>query len=242
MKLFDSIIHEVTEYKNRKRQSGLFKETVAEDNCLWPESEHQNLVLLPDLGVELGNPDKASVSFLTWTEDTSTVDDGKITLIGPDIGDPSAVSLPFGKVVIVGVEGMNEENAYERNREMFLAKFDISLKGFMLKSASHYMAEWCRISNEAVENGFSFATLGNALVREYKTLDYVKTVEIVFITSSDDDVNELYDMGNRTARIISAMSKMVNEMIFDCGACEYQDVCDDADGLRAMRDNLKSKN
>jgi len=157
------------------------------------------------------------------------------------VGDTPSDKNPFGKVVIAGVKGFDEANAFDRNREIHMKKFDISLKGHMLRSASHYLAEWHRISNRAVKDGFSFYDLGSALIGAYKKLNYVVATEVVFVTSSNEDVAGLYDFGKGSARIIKAMSKMVNEMNYDCSDCSYQDICNDADGLRRLRDRLASK-
>ncbi len=238
MKLLEKYIDEIRDYIDQKKNSNAYQIFRADHACSWPKSNKLGIVLLPDLSVELGSPDDASVSFQTWTEDASLVNDGEITLIGSDICEASTTNLPFGKIVITQVEGFDKNNAADRTREMFLSKFDLSLSGFMLKSASNYMAEWCRISKDAVSNHFSFKILGSSLINELRNLDYVRSVEIIFITSSNNDVNELFDIGNRSLRTLNAMTKMVNEMSYDCGECEYSDICDEADELRELRDNL----
>ncbi|ETR73153.1 MAG: CO dehydrogenase/acetyl-CoA synthase subunit beta-like protein [Candidatus Magnetoglobus multicellularis str. Araruama] len=241
MKIFDHIIREIKEYVEKKKNFSPHKTGTAQKTIQWPKSAKGEIVLMPDLAIELGHPDDASVSFLNWTHDDALIHDGQITIVGPDINETNKNKLPFGKVVLLNVSGFDEKNAFDRNRALFLAKFDVSLKGFMIKSASQYMAEWCRISKEAVQHNFSLELLGNALINEYKKFDYVQSVELVFITSSNDDVNELFHMGNRTVRIISAMSKMMNEMSYDCTECEYQDVCNDADELKELRRSLVNK-
>jgi CO dehydrogenase/acetyl-CoA synthase beta subunit len=238
MNIFDGIIRDVKAHVENKKKYMPHKIIKSRETMTWPKSQRNEIVLLPDLAIELGSPDDASVSFLNWTQDNGLIHDGQITIIGPDINEANEKKLPFGKIAMLEVSGFDEKNAFDRNRDLFLSKFDISLKGFMIKSASQYMAEWCRISKEALQNNFSFGVLGDALINEYKKFDYVKSVEIVFMTSSNDDVNALFDMGNRTVRTISAMSKMVNEMRYDCTECEYQDVCNDADELKVLRRSL----
>lgn len=238
MNLLDQCINDTRNYIDIKKKTVPSQVFNADRSLSWPQSERPGLVLMPDLAVELGSPDVASVSFQTWTPDASMVNDETITVIGPDIKVTTKKMLPFGKIIIAEVEGFNENNAADRTREMFLSKFDISLNGFMLKSASNYMAEWCRISKDAVNSNFSFQVLGRSLINELKKLDYVKSAEVIFVTSSDEDVNELFEIGNRSVRIVNAMSKMVNEMSYDCGDCEFQDICEDADELREIRDNL----
>ncbi len=238
MHLLDQCIHDARNYIDIKKKTVTSQVFKVDRSITWPQSEKSGLVLIPNLAVELGSPEVSSVSFQTWTQDASMVNDETITIIGPDISISSEKRLPFGKIIIAEVEGFNENNAADRTREMFLSKFNISLSGFMLKSASNYMAEWCRISKDAVNSNFSFQILGSSLINELKKLDYVRSVEIIFVTSSNEDVNELFEIGNRSVRIVNAMSKMVNEMSYDCGECEFQDICEDADELREIRDNL----
>ncbi|HQI02779.1 MAG TPA: hypothetical protein PLA18_16010 [Deltaproteobacteria bacterium] len=121
----------------------------------WPRGGARNIVLKDDVGVELGGPSGESLSCLVWTHDLPCIRDGCITLIGPDISECMGVGGPLGKVVLVGVEGFTGENAYERHREMDLLRYDLDLKGFMIRAVSSRMSEWCRISRQAVRQGFS---------------------------------------------------------------------------------------
>ena len=241
MKIFNDIITEIAGYKKTRRTPGGCRVLPAENYSTWPGTGNRDIILMPDLAVEFGSPETVSVSFGLWTGDDDLVNDEQITLVGPDVTETSKKQNPFGKIVIAGVQGFDETNAFQRNREIYLKKFDLALKGHMLRSASHYMAEWHRVSRAAVTEGFSFGHLGSALIREFKTLAYVTSVEVIFVTASDEDVTALYDLGKRSTRIIQAMSKMVNEMTVDCAECEYQDLCRDAGELRRLRDALAAK-
>jgi len=238
LNIFNDIIAQVDRYKHAACRPGGYRTFTADNYPAWPGAKNRNIILMPDLAVEFGSPETASVSFGVWTGDDALVHDEQITLIGPDVTETLKKQNPFGKIVITGVQGFDETNAFERNREIYLKKFDLALKGHMLKSASHYMAEWHRISQTAVKDGFSFGHLGSALIREIKTLAYVKAVEVIFVTTSDEDVTALYDLGKQSTRIIQAMSKMVNEMTVNCADCEYQDVCEDTSKLRRLRAEL----
>ena len=59
-----------------------------------------------------------SVSCLIWTQKPDLIRDGKINLIGPDIKDSPEKSLPFGKVVLIGVSGFDEESTYDKYNEI----------------------------------------------------------------------------------------------------------------------------
>lgn len=194
-----------------------------------------------DLGVELGNPEMESVSCLLWTENLSWVEDGRITLIGPDFCESNGKSLPFGKVILVGIEGFDEDNVYERHKELDFLRYDLDLKGFMMRAVSQYLREWCRISREALSKGFSAHNLGSSLITLLSQKPYVKSVEVIFVTSSSEDVARLKEITANSEKIIAAMNKMAGEFEYDCASCNYQEVCDEADGLKGMRDRLMKK-
>jgi hypothetical protein len=66
-----------------------------------------SVVLSQDMAVGLGNPHLESSSFLLWHDDPSLVRDGMIRLVGPEPPECAGKSLPFGKLVIIGVSGFD---------------------------------------------------------------------------------------------------------------------------------------
>jgi CO dehydrogenase/acetyl-CoA synthase beta subunit len=121
---------------------------------------------------------------------------------------------------------------------MELLRYDIHLKGYMMRGVSQYLREWSRVSKEAIKNGFSFKILGGAIIDAFSALTYVKSAEVIFITSCKADVITMQSIANGVIRRISAINKMVEEMDFDCDTCEYTDVCGDVAELRTMRKKL----
>jgi CO dehydrogenase/acetyl-CoA synthase beta subunit len=207
----------------------------------WPSGGNSNLVLSAETAVELGSPKTAATSFLLWTDLPGAVRHGVITLIGPDISRETRPLTPFGKAVLLEVSGFDETNSYDRWRELELAKYDVSLAGYMMRAVSQYQREWSRISRKAVADGFSLSLLGGALIRELMKKPYVRGVEVIFVTSTSEDVLALKAIGDSVAEITGAMNKMVEEMDFDCSSCEFKPVCDDVSELRSMRKAMKEK-
>ncbi len=213
----------------------------ASEGATWPAGGGRNIVLREDTGLELGSPQMESLSCLLWTHDLSVIQDRRITLAGPDFPESTGRSLPFGKVVLAGVEGFVEDNAYDRHKDLDYLRYNLDLKGFMMRSATQYMREWCRISAAAVRDGFTVRVLGSELIRLFHTSSYVKAVEVVYFTSSPGDIIRLRDLTSPAERTIAAMNKMAGEFDFDCSSCDYQDVCEEADGLKGMREKLRSR-
>ncbi len=241
MKLFEEVIGELRSWSDTMKGSPHgYKERMAISRP-WPAGERGNIVMQCDTAVELGNPRDGSASFLLWTEDRDLVRDGIFTLIGPDVSGAAGVSFPLGKALILAVDGFTEENCYDRHRRIELVRYDINLRGYMMRAVSQYLREWSRISRQAMADGFSLEVLAAALMDRYRALDFVLGAEMIVITSSPEDVRSLQLIGERSVRLISAMNKMAHELSFDCGTCEYTDVCGEVSGLRTMRETLRGR-
>jgi CO dehydrogenase/acetyl-CoA synthase beta subunit len=205
----------------------------------WPGAGPRNLVIGPDVGVELGHPKDASVSLIIWGE--SGQPGGRVHRVGPDLPESEGRRLPFAKVVLIGGKGFDAENTYERYRRLASVRYDVVLEGYMMRAVSQVNREWSRVSREALAKGFTLEVLGGALVQAYSALAFVDSVDILFVTSSRADVLTFQPVAERVSRVIAAMNRMGEEMNFDCDGCSYADVCQDVAGLRAMRRSLEDR-
>ncbi len=235
MRLYDEIIQEVRIYQAEKEHEAYWREFLNVQHSPWPEGGLNNIVLQTDVGIELGHPRDPAAALSIWTEDIDCITDNRVTLIGPDIGEAGVEHLPFGKVVLLCVEGFDEECAYVRQKELELMILDVSLKGYMLRATTEHAREWSRISKEAVQGGFSLLTLAGSLIHEYKRKEYVKSVELMFVTSCSEDVEALRPMAERAGKITQALSKFDEQISHDCRTCDVQEVCSEVAALRKMR-------
>ena len=135
-------------------------------------------------------------------------------------------------MVLVGADGFNEENSYDRYRELDGVRYELDLKGYMMRAVSQYRREWSRVSAEAVKDGFSLGVLGGALIEALRRKEYVRAVEVIFVTASREDVAALAPVADGAMRIIGALNKMLQELEFDCDTCDSIDVCNDVAELR----------
>jgi len=241
MGLFDKQFSEIISFLDREKSQGIVSELFPAPGSDWPTEKNRNLVLGQDTAVELGNPKDGSTSFLLWVNKPDKIKNGRITIVGKDLLQLQGKQVSFGKIVIVDAADFNEDNTYDRYREMELLRYDIHLKGYMMRGVSQQQREWSRVSVDAVNNGFSFQHLGSALIDKFSQMPYVRSVETIFITSGKEDVLEMQAVSNSVGHLISAMNKMAEEMSFDCDTCDYNDVCGDVAELRSMRNALKNK-
>ncbi len=237
--LFDERIRELFAYVSTVRMRNVVRVVQCAEGPSWPPGRKGNVVLQADTAVELGNPQDESVAFHLWTTDLRLVRDGCITLIGPDVTESVGWHLPFGKAVLLGVGDICEENCVERYRELGLRRYDLNLAGYMLRAPSQVGREWSRVSRQAADGGFTLATLGGALIRLYKALPYVKSAEVLVVTSSPADVRELSIIGSRAARQIGALNKMTTELVRECDACDFNDICSQVEDFRVSRRALQ---
>ena len=193
----------------------------------------QGIILRGDTFVEIGNPEAGSAAFLLWTDNPALVTDGKITLVGPDIPESPDASLPFGQVLIVAGSELSEKDNQTLEHSQFVAD---RIEGYMIRSVAQLI--WSRVNKEAAAKGFRFETLGRALLSIFKTdVPKVQAMEILFVTSSKDDLEPLGTIGAQVNKIFKSMLREdwkargfnIYECAsgYDCKACPDQPVCDD---------------
>ena len=241
MARFDGLIAEIRDFVRQQKAEGHCRQFPALAAVPWPPAGPRDIVLLPDLALELGHPQQASLCFLAWSEDPHAIRADAITLVGPDIPEAASGRLPLAKVVLAAVDPADDAAAYARYRAMDLARFELSLKGYMLRATSQFLREWSRISREAVQNGFSFQILGSALIGALKTIPGVRAAEVLFVTRSAETVQALHPIGARAGRMLQALNKMLAEHEADCPNCEFQDVCAQASEMQALAQTLAAR-
>jgi CO dehydrogenase/acetyl-CoA synthase beta subunit len=205
------------------------------------------IVLRGDTFVELGNPDRGSCSFLLWTDNPSLVRDGRITLIGPDIQESAGGSLPFGQVLIMGGIGLSREEHSLLEQNQYVSN---QIEGYMIRTTAQHM--WSRVSKKAAEKGFCFETLGRALAAIFKSeVPKVQTVEILFVTSSKEDLEQLDNISRQVQKIARDIMRenwkakgfdtFECNRGWDCSSCPDKPVCDDIRQLSIVRKKKSSK-
>jgi CO dehydrogenase/acetyl-CoA synthase beta subunit len=237
LKAFDQDITRLRKYIAQKREIGQKVRCLNSQNgealSSFSGEGKPSIVLREDTWVELGNPETASLAVVLLTESLALVNDGAISLVGPDIQEAKGM-LPFAQILLVGSTRVKDEDY----RKLNSAQYALDLKGYMIKSLPSRLSIWGRVSKDSVQGGLSFAVLGNALVDSLKSRFDLQSLEVIFVTSSEDDVKELGDISHKARRILGAMNKMVEELSFNCSSCEYSDVCSEVLELKKMRQRL----
>jgi CO dehydrogenase/acetyl-CoA synthase beta subunit len=236
MELFENTFSALKNYVNAQSKKACFFNN--DENVDWEKDKKTNIIMGNDTAIELGHPSTDSVYFLAWTEKREQINEGRITLIGKDINKIKKGKCSFGEIILISGHGFNEENIFDRYLEMDILKRKLKLKGYMIRVVPQKMREWSRISKEAVKKGFSFKILGDEIIKKYKELEYIDGVEVIFVTSGEEELKNLKPIGEKVTKSIHAMNKILENLQYDCEVCEFQDVCNEMSELRQLRKKL----
>jgi CO dehydrogenase/acetyl-CoA synthase beta subunit len=186
-----------------------------------------SLILKEDTAIELGGPATAGTAFLLWTDDVSLVSDGRVTLIGPDITETVETVIPFGQVILIGGMSLNKELQPGLERDLRDAE---CVPGYGVRSTGGRI--WSRISRQAREKGLSLPRLGSTIISQlHQNQAAVTSAEIVFVTSSVEDVQSLERIGAQVRKLSHDLRrerlKQVSDDVYECQSGIACDVCTD---------------
>jgi CO dehydrogenase/acetyl-CoA synthase beta subunit len=257
MAVFDAYIRKVAEYiqamQGAGRQVRVFDCPGAPERLLDKlpvkvgPGAGSGIVLRGDTFAELGSPEAGSCAFPLWTNNTALVKDGKITLIGSDILESRGASLPLGQIIIAAGKELGDKQHSALDESQYISD---QIEGYMVKSTPGRM--WTRISNNAAERGLGFEALGKALIAIYKSrVPEIEAMEIVFVTSSKEDVRRLDEIAEQVKKISKDIVRetwlargydiLECTLGWDCGSCPDKTVCDDIKTVITVRKKKSSK-
>jgi acetyl-CoA decarbonylase/synthase complex subunit beta len=143
-----------------------------------------------DMQVELGGPSMKEKFELVKVKGMNEVEDGKITIIGPDIKDmKEGGAYPIG--ILIEVAGSTLDPQLEGVFERRIHGYSNYIEGFMHLNQRYDI--WMRLSKKSFQKGLnSFEQIGKVLYRLFKSeLPIIEKVQLTFITDSEK-VKELY--------------------------------------------------
>jgi len=172
--------------------------------------------------VELGGPNVETKFEVVKSRSMDEIEDGKITVIGPDLKDlEPGKSYPFG--IWIDVAGKEVEEGLEGVIERRIHEFCNYIEGFMHLNQRYDI--WMRISKKSFEKGLnSFKLIGKVLYRLFKSdLSFIEKIQITFVTDPEKGKEmlkkamEIYEV--RDARARGLKDEDVEEF-YGCTLCQ----------------------
>lgn len=201
------------------------------------------IILKEETALELGGVNKKSFSLVFPINEIDLVIDGQITLIGKEMDQISDKSIDFGLFILIGSNKITEKDFDALRHFNFISN---SIDGFMIRTIPRRF--WCRISKNIINN-FSFEFLGNAIMHLYKQKfkDSVNSIEIIFINSYPDIIDEFMDVSQDIRNYldlkwkdkIEKWKKRIDcDYEWECDACPYYDTCEEIKEVLEERNKI----
>lgn len=235
MNPFDLYLQQIRDYSKDLEKKGrrvrVWFDDPLSDSRVSPSQIASPPILKGNTAVELGGPQTAGSTFMIWTNDVSLISDGQIMLVGPDFSEESGGTLPFGQVTLVGGPTIGKEIQSRLEIEHYAAE---CVPGYMVRSTGGRI--WSRVSSQALDNGLSLRSLGATIIAHLRDrLPAITAAEIIFITSSTDDVQNLERIGAQVRKLShdlrrerlreTADGQYICENEISCEACNDNEVC-----------------
>src|SRR4030066_1531582 len=172
--------------------------------------------------VERGGPDLKEKFELALVKKPEEIEDGKVSIIGPDIKDmQEGKDYPFG--ILIEVAGAKLESELEGVVERRIHAYCNFIEGFMHLNQRYDI--WLRLSKKSFQKGLtSLNYIGKVLHILFKSeLPIIKKMQITFITDKEK-VKELYDKAMqiyeaRDARARGLKDEEVDKF-YGCALCQ----------------------
>ena len=239
MALFDPYFALMRDYEDDLRIKGRIVRFWPADQSRPAEDDEtqtkSTLILKEDTAVELGGPATAGTTFLLWTNDVSLVSDGRVSLIGPDITETTEPVIPFGQVMLVAGSSLNKELQPRLERDLRDAE---GVPGYAVRSTGGRI--WSRVSHQASDQGFSLRRLGSTVLSQLRRKQpAVTAAEIIFVTSSAEEVQSLERIGAQVRKLSHDLRrerlKQVSDAVYECQSGVSCDVCTDSEVCTDIR-------
>lgn len=175
----------------------------------------------PDAYAEFGGPRVEYKFELVKSRRMDEIEDGKITIIGPDLKDLEKKSYPFG--IYVEVAGKEIEEELEGVIERRIHEYINYIEGVMHLNQRYDI--WIRISKRSFDKGLnSFTYIGKVLYRLFKSeLPIIEKIQITFITDPEKvkekfkEAMETYEKRDARAR---GLTDEEADAFYGCTLCQ----------------------
>jgi CO dehydrogenase/acetyl-CoA synthase beta subunit len=206
-------------------------------------NQFKEVILEEETGIELGGFGQKSFS-LVYPIEEGVIEDGNISLLGPELDINSNKNLDFGMLLIVEVQKLTGRTYRELNTFSIISN---GLEGFSVRTIPRRF--WCRISQNLMKKNFNLEIFGNAIIELYKSnFENIKSMEVFFINSDRDAINKFITLSSQISlefekdwrkKVDSYKKRIDCEYDWGCDICPYKLDCQDFKDLLTTRNQLK---
>ncbi|MBY9008561.1 MAG: hypothetical protein KGD74_01685 [Candidatus Lokiarchaeota archaeon] len=248
------IIKQIRDFLEREQKSGktLFSyrcdsnqiNLVTNSRIAIGMDDHKEIILEEETGLELGGVNRKSFSIIFPINDAQLIEHGKITLLGREINKILDTNIDFGMMLLIGINNGTDKEIDELRHLNFISN---SIEGFSIRTIPRRF--WCRISTSALKKGFSFESLGNAIISLYKLKfkGLIKSLEVIFINSYQDSIEQFIvhssdirsKLKDKWKNKIEEWRKRIDcDYDWGCEICPYREECYNVKQVLVSREEI----
>ncbi|MGH4123902.1 MAG: hypothetical protein ACREV6_13325 [Clostridium sp.] len=230
MELYESIIKNTIDLLSPYAYASL----AVSEKPVWSIGKANELILKKDSKFELGGSYKSAVNYQCITTSEKLVQKDEILLYGEDLTEIKN-DVSFARLVFLHINELDgNESTYKIIKDLEFIKYNMNLKGYMMRASTMDRREQVRVAKGAVAGGISFENIGNAFINKYKQNPLVKAVRIIFITSDMPIFKQLMENARKIDEITLTLNHVLSNMNFDCHSCNLKPICDEVEGMREL--------
>lgn len=200
----------------------------------WKCTDQEALVLRSDMAYELGGGSLAAVSGLGFTTDRELISTGGVYLVGPELSQLKA-DTSYARITFLRLreeQGMDNEKWYAAFRKIDYTRYHVYPEGYMMRISSVKEREPVRVSRAALDEGMSFAGVGEAFREAYEKHPLVEAAEIYFVSEQQVQYGKLQEAAHRLEQITRSLDQVLKGLSMDCSTCGQKALCDEIEGLK----------
>lgn len=239
MKAFDDLIRETLDHL----ESIDLKVYPFDETNLAPNGEPNELILTKETAYELGAGGHDSLSYLAVTEDRSLVNGDEVIIVGKDLDEIKA-DCSYARIVFLLVDDVlknGPDSFYEILKNIEISKYNVSIKGYMIRASALTLREQVRVSKEAIQNKLTFKAVGNSFIKEFRKDPHVLGVKIVFVTKENGPYKDLEFIANKVHERSEAYNHMLKDSVMNCAKCAWKPVCAEVDEMKEFHKKMAGK-
>ena len=236
-----STVQKIRDFLEKEQNSGKllfsYQSLLSQNNSLINSkikiglNEYNEIILEEETGLELGGMNRKSFSMVIPINSSNLIDHGKITLLGREVNKISEPDIDFGIILLLELYDNLDNDEDELRQLNFISS---GIEGFSIRTIPRRF--WCRISKSALQKGFSFEFLGNAIIYLYKQKfkEVVKSIEVIFINSYPSSIEQFIVLSSDIlSKVKEKWKKKIDEWRkridcdydWGCEICPYQEEC-----------------
>ncbi len=202
----------------------------------WADVGHNELVLQREAAYELDGIGFDLVTSAPLAPGPGDVppDTDRVTVVGEDLAQIKK-DRPFARISLLQIEDVEDEQlAHDLIKKIDYQRYHYFPTGYMARTSTNGNKETVRVSQKALKGGITFGKVGDLLRDKFREIPEVRQIHTIYVTDLSADYRALGALADKATQITKALDHIINDLPFNCAACDMKPLCDEVDGLREM--------